>query len=148
MQSSESEIVEQVNLDQEHFPVSNKTSNRDIELFRNQFICGDALTVMREMSDNSIDLVVTSVPYNLKNSTGNGMKDRRGGKWANAALVNGYSHHHDNMPHDEYAQWQRDCLTEMYRLIKDGAIFYNHKWRVQAGLLKFGCKLISECSHV
>ena len=65
------------------------------------------------------------------------MKDGRGGKWANASLINGYSHYDDNMPHDEYAEWQRECLTEMLRLIKDdGAIFYNHKWRVQAGLLQ------------
>jgi modification methylase len=92
---------------------------------------------MKSMPSNSIDLAVTSPPYNLKNSTGNGMKDGRGGKWANAALQKGYSHYDDNMPHDEYVQWQRDCLTEMYRLIKDdGAIFYNHKWRVQDGLLQ------------
>ncbi|MEI7787496.1 MAG: site-specific DNA-methyltransferase [Chlorobiaceae bacterium] len=105
--------------------------------FHDKFICGDALDVMRKMPDSCLDLVVTSPPYNLKNSTGNGMKDGRGGKWANAALVNGYTDHNDNMPHDEYAKWQRDCLTEMFRLIKDnGAIFYNHKWRVQAGLLQ------------
>lgn len=113
-------------------PGSEKPAN-----FRNRFICGDALTVMRQMPDECIDLVVTSPPYNLKNSTGNGMKDGRGGKWANASLIKGYSHHHDNMPHEEYAQWQRLCLTEMLRLIKeDGAIFYNHKWRVQGGLLQ------------
>ncbi len=106
-------------------------------LYRDKLICGDALDVMRQMPDASLDLVVTSPPYNLKNSTGNGMKDGRGGKWANAVLVNGYSHHNDNMPHDEYARWQHDCLTEMFRLIKnDGAIFYNHKWRVQAGILQ------------
>ncbi len=103
----------------------------------NKIICGDSLTIMRQMPDKCLDLVVTSPPYNLKNSTGNGMKDGRGGKWANAALVNGYSHYDDNMPHDKYSQWQKDCLTEMFRLIKDdGAIFYNHKWRVQAGLLQ------------
>lgn len=107
------------------------------EEFRNKIICGDCLEVMRTMPDNCIDLVVTSPPYNLKNSTGNGMKDGRGGKWAGAALVNGYSHYDDNMPHDEYVEWQRNCLTEMFRLIKeDGAIFYNHKWRVQDGLLQ------------
>jgi len=92
---------------------------------------------MREMPDRCLDLVVTSPPYNLKNSTGNGMKDGRGGKWAGAALVNGYSHYDDNMPHEEYAEWQYNCLKEMFRLIKDdGAIFYNHKWRVQDGLLQ------------
>ncbi len=103
----------------------------------NKIINGDSLTVMREMPDKCLDLVVTSPPYNLKNSTGNGMKDGRGGKWASAALVNGYSHYDDNMPHEEYAEWQHKCLKEMFRLIKDdGAIFYNHKWRVQDGLLQ------------
>jgi modification methylase len=114
----------------------NQLSDR-VDEFRNKLICGDSLEVMQRMPDECLDLVVTSPPYNLKNSTGNGMKDGRGGKWANASLINGYSHHGDCMPHDEYAEWQRQCLTEMYRLIKnDGAIFYNHKWRVQAGLLQ------------
>jgi site-specific DNA-methyltransferase (adenine-specific) len=105
--------------------------------FRNQILCGDAVSIMREMPSETIDLVVTSPPYNLKNSTGNGMKDGRGGKWSSAALLNGYAHHHDNMPHEEYVAWQRECLSEAMRLIKPtGAIFYNHKWRVQGGLLQ------------
>lgn len=92
---------------------------------------------MQQIPEESIDLVVTSPPYNLKNSTGNGMKDGRGGKWKNAELVNGYANYDDNMPHDKYVAWQRTCLTEMLRVIKeDGAIFYNHKWRVQGGFLQ------------
>ncbi len=107
------------------------------EKYIDKIINGDSLSVMREMPDKCLDLVITSPPYNLKNSTGNGMKDGRGGKWAGAALVNGYSHYDDNMPHDKYAEWQHNCLKEMYRLLKDdGAIFYNHKWRVQDGLLQ------------
>lgn len=107
------------------------------EKYLDKIICGDSLEIMKKMPDKCIDLVVTSPPYNLKNSTGNGMKDGRGGKWAGAALVNGYSHYNDNMPHEEYTKWQKACLTEMFRLIKDdGAIFYNHKWRVQNGLLQ------------
>lgn len=105
--------------------------------FLNQIICGDAISIMKQIPDGSVDLIVTSPPYNLKNSTGNGMKDGRGGKWANAALQKGYSNHDDCMPHDEYVKWQRECLKEMLRIIpEDGAIFYNHKWRVQAGLLQ------------
>jgi modification methylase len=112
--------------------------------FMNKIICGDCLSIMKQMPDECLDLVVTSPPYNLKNSTGNGMKDGRGGKWKNAALVNGYSNHNDNMPHAEYAKWQRECLTEMFRLIKpEGAIFYNHKWRVQDGLLQDRQDIIS-----
>ncbi len=116
-----------------------------IEQYLNKIICGDCLEVMRQMPDASVDLVVTSPPYNLKNSTGNGMKDGRGGKWANAALVNGYATYDDNMPYNQYCKWQRDCLSEMMRLIKDdGAIFYNHKWRVQNGLIQDGREIVND----
>ena len=65
------------------------------------------------------------------------MKDGRGGKWSNAALLNGYADYDDSMPYEKYIAWQRECLTEMFRIIpNNGAIFYNHKWRVQAGLLQ------------
>jgi len=112
-------------------------SENIISNFRNKIICGDAAEVMKRFPSQSIDLVVTSPPYNLKNSTGNGMKNGNGGKWANAALQNGYTLHDDNMPHDQYVAWQRECLAEMFRIIPDdGAIFYNHKWRVQDGLLQ------------
>ena len=103
----------------------------------NKIVCGDTIAIMNKIPNGAVDLVITSPPYNLKNSTGNGMKDGRGGKWANAALQKGYSNYNDCMPHEEYVKWQRDCLAEMLRIIpENGAIFYNHKWRVQAGLLQ------------
>jgi len=105
--------------------------------FLNKIICGNSVDIMKKIPKGSVDLIVTSPPYNLKNSTGNGMKDGRGGKWANAALQNGYANYDDCMPHEDYVKWQRDCLNEMMRLIpENGAIFYNHKWRVQGGLLQ------------
>jgi site-specific DNA-methyltransferase (adenine-specific) len=108
-----------------------------LDKYLNKITCGNSIDVMKNLPDESVDLIITSPPYNLKNSTGNGMKDGRGGKWANAALQKGYSHHDDCMPHEEYVNWQRNCLTEMMRLIpENGAIFYNHKWRVQNGLLQ------------
>ncbi len=108
-----------------------------INKFLNKIINGDCLEIMSKLPDESIDLVVTSPPYNLKNSTGNGLKNANKGKWANAELVNGYATYDDCIPYDEYIEWQRKCLNEMMRLLKnDGAIFYNHKWRVQNGLLQ------------
>lgn len=108
-----------------------------MEEFLNKIICGRCEEVMKRIPDASVDLVVTSPPYNLKNSTGNGMKCGKGGKWSRAALINGYADYDDCMPHELYVEWQRECLTEMFRVIKDdGAIFYNHKWRVQNGLLQ------------
>lgn len=113
--------------------------------YLNKIICGDCLTVMKQMPDKSIDLVVTSPPYNLKNSSGNGMKDGRGGKWSNAALIKGYATYDDNMPYDAYCQWQKACLSEMMRLLKDdGAIFYNHKWRVQNGLIQDRREIVAD----
>ncbi len=98
---------------------------------------GDCLTLMAKLPPNCVGLIVTSPPYNLRNSTGNGLKDGRGGKWPKAELLNGYAEHSDNMPYDEYVQWQRQCLAAMMRILRDdGAIFYNHKWRVQSGLLQ------------
>lgn len=109
----------------------------EFKTFEDSFIVGDSLEVLRRFPDGCIDLFFTSPPYNLKNSSGNGMKDGSGGKWKNAALRNGYDGWDDNMPHDLYCQWQRDCLTEMWRCLSDdGVIFYNHKWRVQRGLLQ------------
>lgn len=103
----------------------------------NKIHCGDCIELMDKMPASSIDVAVTSPPYNLRNSTGNGMKDARGGKWKNAQLVNGYEDHNDDMPHDEYVEWQRKCLTAMMRVLReDGAIFYNHKWRVQGGVMQ------------
>lgn len=48
-----------------------------IEKFLNKIICGKCEEVMKDIPDESVDIVVTSPPYNLKNSTGNGMKDGR-----------------------------------------------------------------------
>lgn len=99
-----------------------------LEEYLNRIINADCMDVLRELPDNCIDVVVTSPPYNLKNSTGNGMKDGRGGKWANAALIEGYENYDDCMPVEEYARWQHKVLMELVRVIKDdGAIFYNHK---------------------
>jgi len=103
----------------------------------NKVHCMDCIKLMNQLPEKSVSVIVTSPPYNLKNSTGNGMKDGRGGKWSNAALINGYANHSDDMPYPLYVEWQRLCLQAMMRVLKDdGAIFYNHKWRVQDGLIQ------------
>ncbi|HWQ50239.1 MAG TPA: site-specific DNA-methyltransferase [Terriglobales bacterium] len=74
-----------------------------------EIICGDALEVMKKLPAGSLDLVMTSPPYNLG----------------------------DEMPYAEYVKWQRACLRQMLRLIRDdGAIFYSQIWRVQNGLMQ------------
>ena len=104
----------------------------------NNVVHGDCLAVMRALPDKCIDVIITSPPYNLLNSTGNGLKkNTKTGKWVNAAIKEGYNQYNDNMPYDEYVSWQRECVAEMVRIIKDdGAIFYNNKNRVQNGLMQ------------
>lgn len=110
---------------------------RSLSQWLNKVHCGDCIELMNKMPAASVGLIVTSPPYNLRNSTGNGMRNGNGGKWQNAQLMEGYDAHEDTMPHDEYVAWQRKCLTAMMRVLReDGAIFYNHKWRVQGGLLQ------------
>ena len=113
-------------------------SRIDVEAIRNKIVNGDCLSIMSALPDNCIDIIITSPPYNLLNSTGNGLKlNTKCGKWKNAEIKNGYKDYNDNMPYDEYVEWQRQCLAQMCRIIKDdGAVFYNNKNRVQAGLLQ------------
>jgi len=108
-----------------------------------RIICGDCLTVMREMPGESVDLIVTSPPYNL-------FDESEGKRWGGGflsrgrKLKNAYKGYADNIPRAEYVGWQRDCLTEMMRLIADtGAIFYNHKWRVSNGLQQDQSPIVS-----
>ena len=99
--------------------------------------CMDCITLMNRLPAESIGMIVTSPPYNIKNSTGNGLKNGSGGKWPQAGLLRGYEDHSDDMPYPEYVIWQRKCLEAMMRVLRrDGAIFYNHKWRVQNGLIQ------------
>lgn len=81
---------------------------------------------MRQIPAGSVDIVFTSPPFNLRTSSGNGSKD-----WP------GYDGHSDDMSHADYVAWQRVCLDEMMRLLAPhGAIFYNHRHRVQNGRLQ------------
>jgi len=108
----------------------------DITPWLNKIHVGDCLEVMRRMPTGSVDLVITSPPYNLRNTTGGGIPSGVG-IWKDAKLRNGYPGHSDDMPRAEYVAWQRACLTEMMRVVRnDGAVFFNHKWRVQDGLLE------------
>ena len=100
----------------------------------NQIHQGDALTILSQLPDESIGLIVTSPPYNLLNSTGNGARGQTG-KWPTNKLTAGYPDHPDDMPRAEYITWQRSILTELVRILTpEGAIFYNHRPRIQAGI--------------
>ncbi len=124
-------------IDKPEFVKAHMEVEKSLSKWVDKVHCSDCISLMNDMPSESVGLIVTSPPYNIKNSSGNGLKNGSGGKWPKAALINGYDAHDDNMPHEEYVDWQRRCLTAMMRILKpDGAIFYNHKWRVQNGLLQ------------
>lgn len=101
-------------------------------------INADNLTEMAKMADGSVDIIVTSPPYNLGQSSGGGFGGSgKSGKWKAAKLRDGYEGHDDAMPYEDYVEWQKAFLRECWRLIpEDGAIFYQHKNRVQNGALR------------
>ncbi len=91
----------------------------------------DALDGLSKLDDQSVDLIITSPPYNLRNNNGKprDISIHKGKSlWKSCGLIKGYECYHDARPHDEYVNWQKDILKECWRCLKDtGAIFYNHK---------------------
>ena len=82
----------------------------------------DAISAMRKhIKDESVDLIITSPPYNLGNN------HHTGGKKTGCYF--------DNMPEQEYQNWQVDFLNECFRVLKPtGSLFYNHKNRIKKGM--------------
>jgi DNA modification methylase len=80
----------------------------------NKVYCGDCLEVMKDLPGNSIDLIITSPPYNVG-------KD--------------YGTYHDEVSWDEYYTWLQKVITECYRvLVKGGTVAINVpttvKWQI------------------
>lgn len=94
---------------------------------------GDCLEVMRRMPDNSVDIVVTSPPYNTLpvkcKPSGMRAEYKTGDKWQKKA-ASGYF---DQRPEDEYQQWLHDVVAECLRVSK-GLVWINHKVRYRNGV--------------
>ena len=93
--------------------------------FIDKVICGNTLDILKTIPDNSVDLGITSPPYNKK-------EDNKG--WLVDKVV--YKGTSDNLPEEEYQQNQIKVLNELYRIIKPGgSFFYNHKIRWEKGVM-------------
>jgi len=91
----------------------------------NKIYCVDVLNGLKQLDNNSIDVVITSSVYNklglLKG------KKQKGSDW-NGYIT--YESFDDNMSEEEYQKWQIDILNETQRVLKPtGSFFYNHKNR-------------------
>lgn len=103
----------------------------------------DCLAAMHAMADESVDVVVTSPPYNMGLSPGgNGRglykagRPGKTGSWKAGRFRDGYSEVDDDcMDPAEYKSWQQVVLAECWRVSRMG-VFYNHRPRVEHGLLR------------
>jgi len=81
----------------------------------------DVLEGLNKLEDNSIDLIITSPPYNLGNTHHTGSKK--------------HSSYDDNMNEKDYQEWQIKILNECFRVLKiNGSMIYNHKNRIRNGV--------------
>jgi DNA modification methylase len=88
--------------------------------------CGDAAALALVMAGRTVDLVVTSPPYNQRLDTFKPSGMHRESGWVDR-IAGAYS---DSMPEREYQDWQRNLLGIWHGAMRDGAsVFYNHKHR-------------------
>lgn len=96
-----------------------------IKDYLNKIICGDALTVLKSLPDEIVDVGVTSPPYNKG-------ENKKGWLVANVK----YSGATDKLPEEFYQENQIEVLNELFRITKPGgSFFYNHKIRWERGKL-------------
>ena len=92
-----------------------------------KLILGDCLNAMKEIESNTVDVIVTSPPYNKKGLSGGKVKP---GNQVWKKFNIDYSTYDDDLTEEEYSNWMVEILNEMMRIIKpDGSIFFNHKPR-------------------
>ena len=90
----------------------------------NEIIHGDVLTILNDIKTDSVDLVVTSPPYN--NWRNKRTQKRKEDYWKRTNI--NYDNYTDNMSDEDYSKWQIDVINELVRVLKPtGTICYNHK---------------------
>lgn len=85
-----------------------------------QLINGNCLDTLKSLKDNSVDLTVTSPPYNMNLRI-------RAGKYCSRQLVKEistkYVGYDDNLPMEKYFEFNKNVLNELLRVSK--IVFYN-----------------------
>ena len=85
-----------------------------------KLINDDCLKVLPTLEESSVDLIITSPPYNLGNNHHTGNKQHKA--------------YNDNLPEAEYQEQQLQFLNECFKLLKEtGSLIYNHKNRIRKG---------------
>lgn len=91
----------------------------------------DCMEGLRGLPDNSVDLIITSPPYNKAGYEGFIRKPNASDSWKQRNVDYNGEAANDFMPEDKYQAWQIEVLNECARVLKpEGSMFYNHKVRV------------------
>lgn len=107
----------------------------------------DVLEGLKLLDDNSIDLIITSPPYNKAGF--NGIAKRTKHCIWNKTINYGGDVNSDNMNEEDYQIWQINILNECYRVLKlDGSMFYNHKLRVKKNKASFPLEWINKSKFI
>ena len=72
--------------------------------YLNEIVCGNSIEILKEFSDESVDITITSPPYNVNLNYG--------------------KEYNDNISYDEYQQFSWDWLEAIYRITKETGRLY------------------------
>jgi DNA modification methylase len=91
---------------------------------------------MSTVPDNTVDLIITSPPYNKGHYADKHAKTAYH-VWGNmAGRKIDYDGFNDDMEPEVYAEWQRKVIAECVRILKPtGSLMYNHKDVIYKGLI-------------
>lgn len=118
-------------------------------LERNKIYCCDVMDGMKKLDDESIDLIITSPPYNLAGYRGHVVNESSSHNIWHKNIKYGGDVNIDNMPEEDYENWQIEFLNECFRVLKkDGSMFYNHKVRVKKNKISFPLEWIDKSKFI
>ncbi len=86
----------------------------------NTIIQGDCLEFMKDIPDKSIDMILTSPPYNMRTRVRNGKYTTRE---KSEHFSKKYKHFGDDLPIEDFYTFHKDCVIEMLRISK--VVIYN-----------------------
>ena len=103
--------------------------------FLNQIICADCEGIIPRLDDESIDLVITSPPYNVDLGNNKYRKTR-------------YDMHKDDLPHDVYIDWMISILRgALYHKMRKGGRICINIGDGKNGAVPTHAELISQMCH-